>query len=282
MSQKSYSSDKSNLYLIPTPIGNLEDITIRALNTLNLVDVVFSEDTRVTAQLLKHFNIQKKLVSSHSYNENMNTEKLLSYLEKGMNVGLVSDRGTPVISDPGYVLAKCAIENSYNVISLPGTTAFVPALTSSGLNGSQFLFVGFLSNKSGKRKNELSDLKNLPYTLIFYEAPHRLVETLNDIQSVLGNRKISISREISKKFEEIYRGSVSDIIEEVKDAKGEFVIVVDGNYDKIDYNNISVAEHVELFIKEGHDIKTAIKLVAKERNVPKSEIYNAYHKIGSE
>lgn len=280
MSQKSYSNNKATLFLIPTPIGNLEDITIRALNTLKEVEVIFSEDTRVTSQLLKHFEINKKLISSHSYNEEMNTDKLLSYLENGKNVGLVSDRGTPVISDPGYVLAKCAIENGYNVVALPGTTAFVPALISSGLNPNPFLFMGFLSNKSSKRKKELLELKNYPYTLIFYEAPHRLIETLNDIKDTLGNRKISISREISKKFEEIYRGTVNEIVTEVKDAKGEFVIIVDGNYEKIDYNNISIAEHIELFIKEGNDLKNAIKLVAKERNVPKSEIYNEYHKLG--
>ena len=280
MSQKSYFNNKATLFLIPTPIGNLEDITIRSLNTLKEVEVIFSEDTRVTSQLLKYFNIHKKLISSHSYNEEMNTEKLLSYLESGKNVGLVSDRGTPVISDPGYVLAKCAIDNGYNVVALPGTTAFVPALIASGLNPNPFLFIGFLSNKSSKRKKELLELKNYPYTLIFYEAPHRLSETLTDIKDTLGNRKISISREISKKFEEIYRGKLNEIIDEVKDAKGEFVIVVDGNYDKIEYNNISIAEHIELFIKEGNDLKSAIKLVAKERNVPKSEIYNEYHKLG--
>lgn len=280
MSQKSYATDKSILYLIPTPIGNLDDISIRTINTLKSVDVIFSEDTRVTSQLLKHFNIQKKLVSSHSYNESMNNNKLLELLGEGKNVGLVSDRGTPVVSDPGYVLAKCAIENGYSVVALPGTTAFVPALIVSGLNPSKFLFIGFLSNKSSKRKKELLELKNLPYTLIFYEAPHRLIETLNDIKDTLGNRKMSISREISKKFEEIYRGNISEVIEEVKDAKGEFVIVVDGNYSKTDYNNISIAEHVELFVKEGNDIKNAIKLVAKERNVPKSDIYSEYHKIG--
>ncbi len=280
MSQKSYRNEKSTLYLIPTPIGNMEDISIRCLNTLKSVDVIFSEDTRVTQQLLNYFDIKKKLISSHSYNEKMNTEKLLEYLESGKNVGLVTDRGTPIISDPGYILAKAAIEANYNVVAIPGVTAFVPALIASGLNPQPFLFYGFLSNKSSKRKKELLDLKNHPYTLIFYEAPHRLTEMLNDILETLGNRKIAISREISKKFEEIYRGDLKDIIAEVKDAKGEFVIVVDGNYESKDYNNVSIAEHIELFVKEGNDIKTAIKLVAKERNVTKSEIYNEYHKIG--
>lgn len=277
MSQKSYNNTPT-LYLIPTPIGNLEDMTYRAVSVLKDVEVIFSEDTRVTSLLLKHFDIKKKLISSHSYNESNNYEKLLSYLNNGKSVGLVTDRGTPVISDPGYQLVKCAIDNNFNVVALPGTTAFVPALIASGLNPSPFLFYGFLSNKQSKRKKELEKLINYPYTLIFYEAPHRLEETLKDIQDVLGNRKISISREISKKFEEIYRGNIKEIIEEVKDAKGEFVIVVDGNYEEKSFDKLSIIEHVNLYIKEGKDIKEAMKIVAKERSVPKNVIYNEYHK----
>lgn len=277
MSQKSYNNTPT-LYLIPTPIGNLEDMTYRAVSVLKDVEVIFSEDTRVTSLLLKHFDIKKKLISSHSYNESNNYEKLLSYLKNGKSVGLVTDRGTPVISDPGYQLVKCAIDNNFNVVALPGTTAFVPALIASGLNPSPFLFYGFLSNKQSKRKKELENLINYPYTLIFYEAPHRLEEMLQDIQDVLGNRKISISREISKKFEEIYRGNIKEIIEEVKDAKGEFVIVVDGNYEEKSFDKLSIIEHVNLYIKEGKDIKEAMKIVAKERSVPKNVIYNEYHK----
>lgn len=277
MSQKSYDNSPT-LYLIPTPIGNLEDISIRCLNTLKEVDVIFSEDTRVTSLLLSHFEISKKLVSSHSYNEDVTSNKLIDYLKEGKNVGLVSDRGTPVISDPGYKLAKAAIDNNFNVVALPGTTAFVPALIASGLNPQPFLFFGFLSNKSSKRKKELEDLKNYPYTLIFYEAPHRLLETLDDMYDVLGNRKICISREISKKFEEIYRDTLENIREQVKDAKGEFVIVIDGNYEEKTYNNLSIIEHVNLYIKEGFDVKEATKLVAKERKMTKSDVYNEYHK----
>lgn len=277
MSQKSYDNSPT-LYLIPTPIGNLDDISIRCLNTLKEVDVIFSEDTRVTSLLLSHFEINKKLVSSHSYNEDVTSNKLIDYLKEGKNVGLVSDRGTPVISDPGYKLAKAAIDNNFNVVALPGTTAFVPALIASGLNPQPFLFFGFLSNKSSKRKKELEDLKNYPYTLIFYEAPHRLLETLDDMYDVLGNRKICISREISKKFEEIYRDTLENIREQVKDAKGEFVIVVDGNYEEKTYDNLSIIEHVNLYIKEGYDIKEASKLVAKERKMTKSDVYNEYHK----
>ena len=271
MSQKSYDNSPT-LYLIPTPIGNLDDISIRCLNTLKEVDVIFSEDTRVTSLLLSHFEISKKLVSSHSYNE------LIDYLKEGKNVGLVSDRGTPVISDPGYKLAKAAIDNNFNVVALPGTTAFVPALIASGLNPQPFLFFGFLSNKSSKRKKELEDLKNYPYTLIFYEAPHRLLETLDDMYDVLGNRKICISREISKKFEEIYRDTLGNIRAQVKDAKGEFVIVIDGNYEEKTYDNLSIIEHVNLYVKEGYDVKEASKLVAKERKMTKSDVYNEYHK----
>lgn len=277
MSQKSYDNSPT-LYLIPTPIGNLDDISIRCLNTLKEVDVIFSEDTRVTSLLLSHFEISKKLVSSHSYNEDVTSNKLIDYLKEGKNVGLVSDRGTPVISDPGYKLAKAAIDNNFNVVALPGTTAFVPALIASGLNPQPFLFFGFLSNKSSKRKKELEDLKNYPYTLIFYEAPHRLLETLDDMYDVLGNRKICISREISKKFEEIYRDTLENIREQLKDAKGEFVIVIDGNYEEKTYDNLSIIEHVNLYIKEGYDVKEASKLVAKERKMTKSDVYNEYHK----
>lgn len=277
MSQKSYDNSPT-LYLIPTPIGNLEDISIRCLNTLKEVDVIFSEDTRETSLLLSHFEISKKLVSSHSYNEDVTSNKLIDYLKEGKNVGLVSDRGTPVISDPGYKLAKAAIDNNFNVVALPGTTAFVPALIASGINPQPFLFFGFLSNKPSKRKKELEDLKNYPYTLIFYEAPHRLLETLDDMYDVLGNRKICISREISKKFEEIYRDTLGNIREQVKDAKGEFVIVIDGNYEEKTYDNLSIIEHVNLYIKEGYDVKEASKLVAKERKMTKSDVYNEYHK----
>lgn len=276
MSQKSYDNSPT-LYLIPTPIGNLDDMTYRAVSILREVKVVFSEDTRVTSQLLKHFDIKKKLISSHNFNEEANYDKMLEYLQNGDNVGLVSDRGTPVISDPGYKLAKCAIDNGFNVVALPGTTAFVPALITSGLNPDNFLFYGFLNSKNSKRKKELENLKKYPFTLIFYEAPHRLMETLNDIKEILGNRKISISREISKKYEEIYRGNIDDVIKEIN-VKGEFVIIVDGNKEENTYENLSIVEHVNLFIKEGYDSKDAIKLVAKERNISKNIVYNEYHK----
>ena len=178
MSQKSYINDKPILYLIPTPIGNMEDITLRAINILKEVEVIFSEDTRVTRQLLNYLNINKKLISSHNYNETKNENILLDYLNKGYNVGVVTDRGTPVISDPGYELVKIAIKHDFNVVSLPGPTALIPALTVSGINPSPFTFYGFLNSKDSKRKKELEELKQLKTTLIFYEAPHRIIKTL--------------------------------------------------------------------------------------------------------
>ena len=276
MSQKSYNNT-ATLYLIPTPIGNLDDMTPRAISILNEVEVVFSEDTRVTQELLHHFNIKKRCIASHDHNEILNKDKLLKYLEMGNNVGLVSDRGTPVISDPGFELAKVAISSGYNVVGLPGATALIPALIMSGLDSKHFLFYGFLDHKESKRKKELEELKSFKYTIIFYEAPHRITKTLNNMLEIFGNRKISISREISKKFEEVYRGTISDVISEIEGAKGEFVIIVDGNKEEKTFEHLTIVEHVNLYIKEGKSSKDAIKLVAKERNISKSEVYNAYH-----
>lgn len=277
MSKKSYTNEAS-LYLIATPIGNMEDITYRAVEVLKKVDVIFSEDTRVTQQLLSSFDIHKPLISSHQYNECSNRDKLLAYLKEGKNVGVVTDRGTPIISDPGYELTKIAIENNYPVIAIPGATAFVCALITSGLPPTPFTFYGFLNSKSSKRKKELEELKRLSSTLIFYEAPHRIEETLKDILEVLGNRKCSISREITKKFEEIYRGNIQDVLEEIKGAKGEMVIVVEGNKEKeINYQSLSIIEHINLYILDGISTKEAIKKVAKERNLNKNEVYQKYH-----
>lgn len=278
MSQKSYNNTPT-LYLIPTPIGNLEDITIREKNVLELVDVIFSEDTRVTLNLLRYLNINKPLIASHDHNENITKYKVLEYLKNGNNVGLVSDRGTPGISDPGYVVAKYIIENNYNVVSLPGATAFVPALIMSGLDTDHFLFYGFLNSKDSKRNKELESLKNFPYTLIFYEAPHRILSTLEAILLVFGDRNISISREISKMHEEIYRGKISEVVKELECIKGEFVIVVEGNSSNNSYEHLSIIEHVNLYIKEGMTQKDAMKMVAKDRNLSKSEVYNSYHKL---
>ena len=278
MSQKSYNGTPT-VYLIPTPIGNLEDITLRAINILKEVEVVFSEDTRVTGLLLQNLNIKKKLIANHEYNENENKDKIIKYLKDGYSVGIVTDRGTPIISDPGYPLAHHVISQGYNVVGLPGPTALIPALIMSGLNPAPFLFYGFLNSKEQRREKELEELKNIKATMIFYESPHRIKKTLNDMLNILGNRNISISREISKKFEEVYRGTITDVLVELEEPKGEFVIVVEGTTETVDYTNVSVIEHVNAYIKEGTSVNTAIGLVAKQRNVSKKEIYNEYHGI---
>ena len=278
MIQKSYDGTPT-LYIVPTPIGNLEDITIRALNILKEVDVIFAEDTRTTKQLLNHYNITNKLVASHLYNETQNEEKELKYLKENKNIAIVSDRGTPVISDPGYILVKTAIENNYNVVCLPGPTAVIPALVMSGLSGGPFMFYGFLNSKESKRKKELETLKSITYPIAFYEAPHRLIKTLNNIYEIFGNREIAIVREISKRYEEVIRGTVENILKTVENLKGEIVIVVEGNQETISFDNLSIKDHVNLYIEDGLTPNEAIKKVAKERNVPKSEIYNEYHNL---
>lgn len=278
MIQKSYDNSPT-VYLIPTPIGNLEDITLRAINILKEVDVIFSEDTRVTALLLNHLNIKKKLIPSHQHNEGENKNKFLEYLQDNKNIGIVTDRGTPIISDPGYELVKIAIEHNYNVVGLPGPTALIPALITSGLNPAPFLFYGFLNSKDSKREKELEELKNEKATLIFYESPHRLEKMLESMFKVLGNRKISISREISKRFEEVIRGTITEVMELINNIKGEFVIIVEGNKESVDYTKITVIDHVNAYIKSGNSVNDAIKLVAKDRGVAKKEIYNEYHGI---
>ena len=272
MSQKSYDNSPT-LYIVPTPIGNLEDMTLRSINVLKSVDVIFSEDTRITLNLLNHFEIKKHLVSMYKFNEASSSEKMLEYLKSGKNVALVSDRGTPIVSDPGNVCTKKVIEEGFNVVSLPGATALIPALTSSGLDASKFLFYGFLSNKSSLRKKELEKIKKEKYTIVCYEAPHRILDMLKDLNEVLGDRFISISREISKKYEEIYRGRISIIINEIGTPKGEYVVIVEGNTDIDDYSDISIKEHVAIYIEEGYSEKDAIKMVAKERKIQKNEVY---------
>lgn len=276
MSQKSYDGSAS-LYLIPTPIGNLDDITVRALKTFEMVDFVLCEDTRETGKLLSKYNIKKKLVSCHEFNEDKVKKYVVDELRKGLNIGLVTDQGTPIVSDPGYLVAREVISEGLNVISLPGATAFVPALTSSGIQPSPFLYYGFLNVKNGKQKKELERLKKLPYTLIFYEAPHRIKNTLQNILDVFGDREMAIAREISKIHEEICRDKISNLINIVDGMKGEFVLIVDGCHVEVDYSDLDIIEHVKIYVEDGMSEKDAIKLVAKERGIAKSIVYNEYH-----
>ena len=199
-------------------------------------------------------------------------------MKNGKNIGLVTDQGTPIISDPGYVIVREVINNNFNVVSLPGTTAFVPAITASGMESSKFLFYGFLNAKDSKQKKELEKLKNIRYTLIFYESVHRLKSTLANMLDVFGDRSICICREISKIHEEYIRGNISELLENFSDMKGEFVLVVEGNKESINYDNLDIVKHIKLYLNDGLSEKEAIKLVAKERNIAKSEVYMEYHK----
>ena len=271
---------KEIVYLIPTPIGNMDDLSKRIIDTLKLVDVIFCEDTRSTNILLNYLGIKKKLISSHKFNELSNKDKILKYLGNNLNIGIVSDRGTPGISDPGYILTKIAIDAGYDIIAIPGPTAFVPALITSGIISQPFLFYGFLNYKTSQRRRELEQLKYEKVTLIFYEAPHRLKDTINDMKNILGNnREISISREITKKYEETIRGTLSDILGKIKEIKGEFVLVVSGNNENESIDDISIEDHINMYINNGESSMNAIKMVAKERNMKKNEVYSIYQSM---
>ena len=275
MIQKSYKETNiGNLYLIPTPIGNIEDITLRALNVLKDVDIIYAEDTRETLKLLKFYNINKTVSSCHKYSEMMHKDKIINELSNGKNIGYMTDRGTPLISDPGNVIVSYAIKNNINVIALPGASALLPALNMSGISNERFLFYGFLDSKKSIAKSELIELKEIKHTLIFYEAPHRIKETLELIKEVLGNRKIAIAREISKIHEEIIRDNINDIINNIDEIKGEIVIIVEGYQEEekeVDYDL-----EIKNLINKGYSKKDAIHEVADKYNISKNKIYNLY------
>ena len=279
MWQRSYD-DKATLYLIPTPIGNLDDMTLRGIKILKEVKVIFSEDTRVTRNLLNNFDIKKKLISLHDHNEDIVKDKVLEFLNSGFNVGLVTDRGTPIISDPGYKTVKYVTSLGYNVVALPGANAFVPALITSGIEPMPFTFYGFLDSKSSRRRKELEKLRDVTNTIIFYEAPHRIKETMKLILDVFGDRLVSLSREISKRYESVYRGSISELIPTLDNIKGEFVIVVEGNKNNNDtnINNDYIVDSINYYIDNGLSKKDAIKLVANINKISKNDVYTLYHK----
>jgi len=265
------------LYLVPTPIGNLKDVTERSLEALRSVDLIAAEDTRHTLKLLNYFEIKNSLFSYHEHNKREAGEKLIGRLLRGDTIGIVTDAGMPGISDPGSDLIKDAIENAIEIEVLPGPSAFVNGLILSGLDTREFYFVGFLDRNKKVRKKKLNELKNLRVTLIFYEAPHRIVSIMKDISEVLGNRKISVARELTKKFEEVLRGTVDEIIEilQNRSIKGEFVIVIEGNTEeeiKKEFK-FTVKEDLIKRISEGISKKDAIKEIASERDIPKREVY---------
>lgn len=274
MIQKSYDdTNYGKLYLVPTPIGNINDITIRALDILKEVDIVYAEDTRETLSLLKKYNIKKKVESCHKYTEMMHKHKIVELLKNGKNIAYVTDRGTPLISDPGNIIVEEAINNNINVISLPGPNALLPAINMSGLSNERFLFYGFLNSKKSIAKKELLDLKNIKYTIIFYESPYRIKNTLNLILEVFGNRKAAIVREISKLYEEVMRDNIENLIKIVDNIKGEIVIVIEGNNEEIIDNN-NYEKMVKELIKNGYSKRDAIKEIATKYNISKNKLYN--------
>ncbi len=276
MVQRSYKDKKSEgtLYIIPTPIGNIKDITLRAMEILKQVDIIYAEDTRTSKILLNSLEIKTPLKSCHLHNEKTVKYKILDELKIGKNLGLISDQGTPLLSDPGYEVVKEAIENNINVVALPGASALLPALNTSGIEANKFLFFGFLNSKDASAKKELETLKDIEYTLVLYESPHRLSKTLNNILKIMGNRNISISREISKIYEEVFRGNVSEAIEFYVEPKGEFVIVIEKGIKILDVNG--ALEEVKKAVASGMTNKDAVKLVSKKYGVSKNLLYNKF------
>lgn len=286
-SQKSFQHKEATLYLVATPIGNLEDITMRALRILKEVDIIAAEDTRNTKQLCNYFDIQTKLVSYHEHNQESGGFKILSYLEQGKSVALVSDAGMPCISDPGEDIVRRAVAEDFPVVPIPGANAALSALIASGITPQPFLFYGFLSRNKKDRFAELSLLSQKEETLIFYEAPHRLKESLKSMQKAIGNdRKIVLAREVTKKFEEFIRGTVGEAVAwvEANEIRGEFCLVLEGNAHPEPIENVkwwetlSIEEHVDQLIETKNlTSKEAIKEAATERQLSKREVYQAYH-----
>lgn len=288
--QKSFeTSEKGILYLIPTPIGNLEDMTFRAIRLLKEADIIAAEDTRNTQKLLNHFEIETKQISFHEHNSKERTTQLVERMLAGETVAQVSDAGMPSISDPGVDLVKSAIEAGIAVVPLPGANAALPALIASGIAPQPFCFYGFLSRKKKDLQLELENLKNRKETLIFYESPHRLKTMLEQMEPVLGSeRKIVLARELTKRYEEFIRGSVSEVFKwaQNEQIRGEFCIIVEGNKSpdldeqEAEWTNWTLKEHVEKIIdKQDVTSKAAIKKVAQLRNVQKREVYSAYHEL---
>lgn len=275
------------LYLCATPIGNLQDMTPRVIDTLKQVDVIAAEDTRNSRKLLSAFDIHTPMTSYHEYNKVEKAEQLIGQMQNGKNIGLITDAGTPAISDPGEVLVRMCQEAGITVTSLPGPAACITALTLSGLSTRRFCFEGFLPADKKERKEILEELKNETRTIILYEAPHHLVKTLTDLSENLGNRKITLCRELTKKFETILPTTLSAALEkyEEEDPRGEYVLVLEGKSREekkqetiASWESMSIEEHMALYEKEGLDSKEAMKKVAKDRGVGKREIYEYLHK----
>lgn len=270
--------EKGELFVVATPIGNLEDITLRAIQVLKEVDIIAAEDTRHTLKLLNHLEISKPLISYHRHNEEIKTDDLLEKLEQGQNVALVSDAGTPGICDPGEVIIQKCIEKKIKVIPIPGACAMINALIASGISTKEFVFLGFLPLNKKLRKEKLKEIETCKKTIILYEAPHKLVNTLQDLKDILENRKIVLARELTKIHEEFIRGTIDEIIEKSENLKGEMVLIIEKNEEKNEdiSQNLTLQEHYQFYERQGLEKKEIIKRIAKDRKVNKNEIYKNF------
>lgn len=273
MIRKSFEGDKPTLYLISTPIGHLKDITLRALDTLNTVQVIFAEDTRNTLKLLSHYDIKKPIKSYHEHNKKEAAEQVLYHLSLGESVGLVTDAGTPAISDPGFDLVL-AVKDTYPVVSIPGASALLAALVSSGLVPQPFTFFGFLDRNETKKKEALKKLSGLTHTMIFYERGDRIKDTLSTMQTIFGDRQVVLAKELTKQFETFFEGTMSNIISLDFNEKGEFVLMVEGRTETLKQSG-NMHEDVLEYIMLGYNEKDAIKKVAKDYKVHKNDVYQA-------
>lgn len=267
----SFKDDVASLYVVSTPIGNLGDITLRAIDTLKRVDLIYAEDTRNTRKLLTHFEIKTLLDTYHEHNKGEKKETILNQLRQGKSIAIVTDAGTPAISDPGYELVF-HVKNEFPVVVVPGASAILTALVGSGLVVQPFTFYGFLNRAKQKREKELTQLRVLPHTLVFYESPNRIKDTLKALLDVFGNRHVCLARELTKHYESYIEGNLLELIEADLVEKGEFVIICEG-YQKIEEEITSPRDKVLEYIELGYDHKEAIKMVAKEMGVNKNIVY---------
>ena len=277
--QKSFENEKPTLFLVPTPIGNLSEMTPRAIDVLNSVDVIACEDTRTSGQLLKHFDIHKRLVAYQNFNEESSADGLINLLSKGQNVALITDAGYPLMSDPGQRVVRKATEQGYNVVPISGCNAMLNALVASGLIVQPFICIGLLPPSSSLCTKKLQEYVNYPMTLVFYEAPHRIEKMLKACLEVLGDRECSLARELTKVHEEFLRGTISEILEEVDGLKGEMVICIAGNSDepKKDIDAGFILDTVREAISRGMSTSDAVKQTAKKLNIPKNRVYELVH-----
>ena len=265
------------LYIVATPIGNLEDITLRALKILKEIDLIAAEDTRQTLKLLNYYDIHKPLISYHRHNEDVKSDVLIEKLKQGNNIALVSDAGTPGICDPGEEIIRKAIENKIEVIPIPGACAMINALVASGIDTKEFIFLGFLPLNKKLRLQKLNEIENSDKTIILYEAPHKMEQTLKDLKQILNNRRIVLARELTKIHEEFIRKDINELIENIENIKGEMILIIERNLDKKEeekfLNKLTLEEHYEYYKNIGLTKKEIIKKIAKDRNLNKNEVY---------